>query len=109
MQLFSATLASFSLAEILTYSRVLRFNIGRKRHRRNAQISRESWASNSLLDLTHGPFRGTEQVNCLASRWPHIVPSEALVSRGGERAAGARGPRAANHKGLDPEDEFSGG
>src|SRR6266540_1047677 len=43
--------------------------------------------ANFALELTRGPFAGTEKVNCMASRWPHFAPSEALVSRGGQRAA----------------------
>src|SRR5207247_6504719 len=39
------------------------------------------------LELTRGPFLGAEKVNCMAARWPHLAPSEALVSRGGQRAA----------------------
>src|SRR4029077_7292407 len=38
------------------------------------------------LELTRGPFLGAEKVNCMAARWPHLAPSEALVSRGGQRA-----------------------
>jgi hypothetical protein len=29
------------------------------------------------LELTRGPFLGTEEVNCMAARRPHIAPSEA--------------------------------
>src|SRR5207248_5869618 len=57
-----------------------------------------SWhiTANFALELTRGPFLGEGKVNCMAARWPHFAPSEALVGRGGQRAAGrpARGARA---------------
>src|SRR6266516_4726763 len=46
------------------------------------------------LELACGPFLGTEKVNCMAARWPHLAPSEALVGRGGQRAAGRPAPVA---------------
>jgi hypothetical protein len=52
--------------------------------------------ANFALELTRGPFLGTEKSNCMASRWLHLAPSGALVSRGSQRAAvsPARGARA---------------
>ena len=44
-------------------------------------------SSNSLLELTRGPFLGTGKANCMASRRVHFAPSEALVR---QRAAGGR-------------------
>jgi hypothetical protein len=46
-----------------------------------------SAATNFALELTRGPFAGTWKSNCLAARQPHFAPSEALVGRGGHRAA----------------------
>src|SRR6266540_4911351 len=64
--------------------------------------------ANDALELTRGPFAGTGETNCTASRWLHFAPSEALVSRGSQRAAGrpARGARAQLSDGrwADPHD-----
>ena len=49
-----------------------------------------SQAPTFTLELTHGPFVGTQKVNCMASRWPDTAPSGALVSRCGQRAPGGR-------------------
>src|SRR6266542_6561780 len=50
-------------------------------------LSRSKTPPNFALELTRGPFAGTRKSNCMASRRPHVAPSEALVSRGGRRAA----------------------
>jgi hypothetical protein len=42
---------------------------------------------NFALELTRGPFVGTGETNCTASRRLHVAPFEGLVSRGSQRAA----------------------
>ena len=47
------------------------FNASFQKHKR----------ANFALELTRGPFLGAGKSNSTASRWLHIAPSEALVSR----------------------------
>src|SRR6266542_5867097 len=62
--------------------------------------------ANFALELARGPFAGTGETNCTASRWLHFAPSEAssVAAASVPREAGAGCPRAAQRRAFYESD-----